>query len=356
MKRNLSVLLVLTLVMNLLAVPLFATAQDADELESLLNDLANTDTVEEPIVPTEEEEEVPQPMPEEEMQEEMPQEEHEAAEDILDLIGWDFEYAGPEVIEVPLDTIQDTSAIIKTTKILYDGEAINQYRVYYSTNTIADFLDVNDLEEVDLDVENTMENIVELSLDGLTPSTTYYLIVAPVDPTDPEADPLEPISEEISFTTKATTPVEATQNPTQANESGPAANGMYVDNVSYTYADNKATVTWEAKSEASTVWLSIKRSNSNEYTKLADVPASAWKYTFTVQEWWLHLLKIETKNANGEVFGKEQIQSIKIDEVETPEEPVEAVPAVWPTQNLLIALILVAFITAIGYNYRKQEI
>jgi hypothetical protein len=73
--------------MNLLAVPLFATAQDADELESLLNDLANTDTVEEPIVPTEEEEEVPQPMPEEEMQEEMPQEEHEAAEDILDLIG-----------------------------------------------------------------------------------------------------------------------------------------------------------------------------------------------------------------------------------------------------------------------------
>jgi hypothetical protein len=131
---------------------------------------------------------------------------------------------------------------------------------------------------------------------------------------------------------------------------------MYVDNVSYTYADNKATVTWEAKSEASTVWLSIKRSNSNEYTKLADVPASAWKYTFTVQEWWLHLLKIETKNANGEVFGKEQIQSIKIDEVETPEEPVEAVPAVWPTQNLLIALILVAFITAIGYNYRKQEI
>jgi hypothetical protein len=136
---------------------------------------------------------------------------------------------------------------------LYDGEAINQYRVYYSTNTIADFLDVNDLEEVDLDVENTMENIVELSLDGLTPSTTYYLIVAPVDPTDPEADPLEPISEEISFTTKATTPVEATQNPTQANESGPAANGMYVDNVSYTYADNKATVTWEAKSEASTV-------------------------------------------------------------------------------------------------------
>jgi hypothetical protein len=50
---------------------------------------------------------------------------------------------------------------------------------------------------------------------------------------------------------------------------------MYVKDVSYTYADNKATVVWNAEPQAQTVALSIKKSNSTEYTKLADVPAIA---------------------------------------------------------------------------------
>jgi hypothetical protein len=130
---------------------------------------------------------------------------------------------------------------------------------------------------------------------------------------------------------------------------------MYVDDVSYTYADNKATVTWTAQTEASTVALSIKRSNSTSYTKLADVPATAWKYTFTVQESWLHLLKVETKNANWEVFGREQIQSIKIDEVDEVPEPVMTAPQVGPAQNLLYGIIFFAMIMWVWYNFRKQE-
>lgn len=310
------------------------------------------------------EEPTPEPMEEESTTEpvvetapvaELMPEEHDAAEDILDLFWGDFEYAGPEVIEVPLATIEDTSVVIKTTKILYDGEDINQYRVYYSTNTIADFLDVNDLKEVDLNVENTMENMVELSLKDLDPSTTYFLIIAPVDPTDTEADPLELISEEVTFKTKASTPVPTITESTLPAESWPAANGMYVDDVSYTYANNKATVTWTAMEEASTIALSIKKSNSTTYTKLADVPATAGKYTFTVQEWWLHLLKVETKNANGEVFGKEQIQSIKIDEVTVIEDVVKNAPQVGPAQNLLYGLIIFAMLMWVGVNFRKQE-
>jgi hypothetical protein len=105
--------------------------------------------------------------------------------------------------------------VIKTTKILYDGNPIEEYRVYYSTNTIADFLDVNDLKEMDLVIENTVGNTVELSLDGLNATTTYYLIVAPVDPTDSTADPLDLISEEVRFTTKAAVPVVVGSMPTE---------------------------------------------------------------------------------------------------------------------------------------------
>lgn len=333
-----------------------------EALIDLLNELWGTenDQLDDTPAPQEEEEPTPEPTPAPEPTvEDAPEEqkaeweEHEAAEDILDLLGGKFEYAGPEVIEVPLATIDDTSVVIKTTKILYDGNPIEEYRVYYSTNTIADFLDVNDLKEMDLEVENTVGNTVELSLDGLDATTTYYLIVAPVDPTDPTADPLDLISEEVRFTTKAPVPVAMDPMPTEPSDTW--VNGMYVKDVSYTYADNKATVVWDAEPQAQTVALSIKKSNSTEYTKLADVPATAWKYTFTVQEGGLHLLKIETKNANGEVFGKEQIQSIKIDEVIAPEAPVVTAPQVGPTQNLMIALIFLAVMTGVGYNYRKQE-
>lgn len=355
---NWKTLLLMTLQVFILAsvFPIAVHAQDSqnDALIAELQALANTDSGEiaDETAPVAEPQQ--DPTPTEEPVAEIPadDEEHDAAEDILDLFGGDFEYAWPEVIEVPLATIEDTSVVIKTTQILFDGQPINQYRVYYSTNTIADFLDVNDLKEVDLDVENTMDKMVELSLEGLDPSTTYFLIIAPVDPTDAEADPLELISEEVTFRTKASTPVATDPMPT---ESGPAANGMYVDNVSYTYADNKATVTWTAQTEASTVALSIKKSNSTTYTKLADVPASAGKYTFTVQESGLHLLKVETKNANWEVFGKEQIQSIKIDAITKVEDAVQNAPQVGPAQNLLYGLILFAMIAWVGYNFRKQE-
>lgn len=338
-----------------------AQSEEVDEnaLIEQLQALAGTenDEVWEPAPDTEEPEEVEaqaEPVPEETPTPE--EEEHDAAEDILNLFGSDFNYAWPEVIEVPLATIEDTSVVIKTTQILYNDEPINQYRVYYSTNTIANFLDVDDLREVDLNIQSTRDNMVELKLEWLNPSTEYFLIVAPVDPTDAQADPLELISDEVTFQTKATTPVIApTSEPTSPMESWPAANWMYVDDVSYTYADNKATVTWTAKSEASTVALSIKRSNSTTYTKLADVPATAWKYTFTVQEGGLHLLKIETKNANWEVFGKEQIESIKIDVVEE-DAPVMTAPQVGPAQNLLYGLIIFAMLVWVWYNFRKQEV
>ena len=356
MNKILSVWTITILLLSVIAFPVVAQewASDTDQeevLAELLNQLEGSEAQEAPQPepePAAEEPEQPEPVPEEE-------EEHNAAEEILGFIG-SFEYAWPEVIDVPLSTIEDTSVVIRTTQILYDDEPIEQYRVYYSTNTIADFLELNDLQEVDLEVENTIGTIVELSLDNLMPETTYYLIVSPVDPTDSEADPLDIISEEIQFTTLATVVVPDTPMPTEANESGPSDNGMYVEDVSYTYNDNKATVTWTAKSEASTVWLSIKKSDSTEYMKLADVPASAWRYTFTVQEPGLHLLKVETKNANWEVFGKEQIQSIKIDAVEAPAAPVESAPAVWPTQNLLLAVLITAILAGFGYNYRRQEV
>jgi hypothetical protein len=213
--------------------PLTVLAQedtvDEDQLIAELQALTRTQGDSMPVAqePVGKESSEAEPQPEAETAPTMPEpqeekadgEEHDAAEDILDLFGGDFEYAGAEAIEVPLATIEDTSVVIKTTQILYNGDPIDQYRVYYSTNTIADFLDVNDLKEMDLDVESTMGTTVDLSLEGLDPSTTYYLLVAPVDPTDPEADPLELISEEVTFETKATIPVPATTQPTLPTES-----------------------------------------------------------------------------------------------------------------------------------------
>lgn len=341
--------MIMCMVFGMFAITATVSAQDSDNvLADLLAELGGADNaqnavdgvVEDPIVVPEED-----PTPEEPVAE--GDNEHNAAEDILDALGGDYEYAGPEVIEVPLATITVDSAMIKTTQILYEGTPIDMYRVYYSTNTIADFLDVSDLKEVDLNIESTLANTVELKLEGLMEATTYYLIVAPVDPNDATADPLDLISDEVQFTTKATAPV--VEDSVETDD----FDGMYVNDISYTYIDNKVTVTWNAMSEVQTVWLSIKMADASTYAKLADVPATAGQYTFTVQEAWLHLLKVETKNLNGEVFGKEQIQSIKVDEV--LEAEIWVAPPVGPATNMMIAIVLLAMLSGYVYQYRKVE-
>ena len=61
-------------------------------------------------------------------------------------------------------------------------------------------------------------------------------------------------------------------------------------------------------------------------------------------------------DGEGEPVGKEHIQTMKIEEVETPEEVVEAAPEVGPTTDMIIALLVLSFIVYMVYRFRRARV
>ena len=157
------------------------------------------------------------------------EEEHQAAEDILDELDDDmWSYSAEE--EISLEAVESTSATIKVTEILYDDKPVEKYKIYYSTETLATFQDYDQIQDVIVSIDKVEEDMVYLMLENLAPSTKYYVVVAPVHPTDESIEPLTMISEEISFTT------------TKAVIS---SDTKVFNGVSYTYEDAMVTLTWE---------------------------------------------------------------------------------------------------------------
>ena len=60
-------------------------------------------------------------------------------------------------------------------------------------------------------------------------------------------------------------------------------------------------------------------------------------------------------DGQGNPTGKEHIQTVKIGEVKAPEKPVEVAPQVWPTTNIIVGLMIFAFMFYFVYRFRKIE-
>lgn len=150
------------------------------------------------------------------------------------------------------------------------------------------------------------------------------------------------ISPEVKFQTKAGAPI---INP----------NTRLFESVSYTQSGNTVTVTWTPSTMTEKGLLSIKHGNQQEFTALSTVMLNAGEYTFTVSEPGTHYLLLHGVDAQGEILGQEQVNSIKVDPFENPVEPVVSAPQVGPTTDLIMALLVLGFIVYVVYRFRRID-
>lgn len=277
---------------------------------------------------------------EEAPEEEAPaEEEHEAAEDILD--GLDDDNRSPSSInDIEVDEIGADHAVLKVTEIMYDGESIENYRIYYSTTTLATVQDYDQIADAIVEVEEESDGMVMLKLENLLPETTYYVLVAPVHPTNETSDTISMISDEVTFTTE---------------KDAVSADTKIFDNVTYTYANNNVTVTWDPSDLATTAEIHIRHQSEGSYTKVGSPKITDGTITFQIDKTWNYFLKLVALDWSGVAVGKEHIQTVKIDEVEEVVPEVTTPPQVGPTANALIALMILSFIVYLVYRFRRIE-
>lgn len=315
-----------------------ATAQSGEgDLLNLLEQLEESEAAQQAA-----EEEAP--TEEASAQEAAAEEDHNAAEDILDDME-DENWEPSSIEDIEVDEIGADHATFIITEIMYDGTPIENYRIYYSNTTLATVQDYDQIADAVVEVEEVEddeldEGMVKIMLENLTPETTYYVLVAPVHPTDESADPINMISDEVTFTT---------------DEEEVSADTKVFDNVSYTFADNNVTVTWDPSELATTAEVHIRHQSEGSYTLVGEPSLDEGEITFQVDKTGNYFLKLIALDGEGEPVGKEHIQTVKIDEVEEVAPEVPTAPQVGPTANALIGLMIFAFIVYLVYRFRRIE-
>jgi len=86
--------------------------------------------------------------------------------------------------EISLESSTSTSAEFKITKVLYEGEEVSDYRIYYSESSLSSqkLELIKDVVVTKKDVRND-DTMVTVELEGLVPETRYFVVVSPVHPT-----------------------------------------------------------------------------------------------------------------------------------------------------------------------------
>ncbi len=232
--------------------------------------------------------------------------------------------------------------MLVTTQVTYQGVPVTKYKVYYSDKTLATVQDFDKITDMVLDVVSTEGTMVTLNFNNLTPNKTYYVVVAPVHPSDDTQEPLSFISDEVMFTT-------------QQEVVAPAPTQKIFENVSYTYKDSLVTLTWTPSSAADKAQIDLRHQSEAAYTKIGSPMVNDGTFSFTVSKPGTFFLKMSAMDAAGTAVGQEHIQTVKIDEVQQPEQVVQAAPKVGPTTNLMIALMLFSVVVYAGVKFRKAE-
>lgn len=270
---------------------------------------------------------------------------HNSANKILDeASNEERKYAWVEKIEAW--DIQNNSITIKTTEVLYANKAVNEYRVYFAESSLATIQDTSKIQDNIIKPTESKDGMVSLILNGLKENTTYYIVVSPVNPTNPSAEALSMISDEINV--KTTSSTNTSWTPTTIS----------IENVAYTYTDNTVTITWTPLASDTTIDVQMRHQSETSYKKVGTVKWSIGKMSFDVTKAWNYFLKMSVSDSSGNMIGKEHIQTIKVDSIQTPKpsEPVvQTAPKVWPTSNLFFWIGLFSLLLYIVYRFRKIE-
>ena len=273
---------------------------------------------------------------------------HKSANKVLDQAAGDtWKYAGAEKTETA-DIMAD-GLTIKTTEIMYNGKSVEKYRVYYAESSLASIQDTSKIKDMIVSPSDKKDSMVNLKLTGLKADTMYYIVVAPVDPTNPSAEPLSMISDEINArTAKVTWMANADKNPS-------AVQGF--ENVSYDYKGNTVTLTWSPMSTASNVDVQVRHQSETSYKKVGSAKGSVGMMKFDVTKSGNYFLKLTATDANGAMIGKEHIQTVKVDSVDAPQDKpvVQTAPKVGPASNMLFGIGFFALLLYVVYRFRRIE-
>lgn len=315
------VLVVFTAYVALFSFSLVVEAQNDDELEQLLQEInneleawSNGDAEVEVTADVEE---------------------HDAADEVAGSV-WAYDDAR---IELLTDEVMSTEAMLQTTTARFEWTAVAQYRVYYATRSIqtADPMEIMDVV-VDVDKREGVYSFFVLT--DLTPDTQYFVVVAPVHPENPDDDGLDMITEEITFTTAA----EVTANDEQV-----------MHNVSYTYAENVVTLTWTPSSSAQSVEVQIRHQGETSYETLGSASMADGSFSFNVVKEGNYFIKMIAKDAAGNAVGQEHVQTIKIDTIVAPAQPIETPPTVGAATDALVGMLILWAVVYFVYRFRRTS-
>jgi hypothetical protein len=237
------------------------------------------------------------------------------------------------------DEVTATWAHFRTTTAKFQWTPVKEYRIYYATWTIQT-ANPEDIMDKVVAVDKREWKYSFFKLDGLMADTQYYAVVTPVNPNNASDDWLDRLSEEITFKTAI-----------------PAANSwtQVFANVSYTYKDNKVTLTWTPSWAAKAVDLHIRHQGETVYQKVGTVDMAKWEYSFTVTKEWNYFVKLQGKNDKGELVGQEHAHTVKIDTIVAPENVVENPPKVGAATDALIGMILFGALLYFVYRFRRTS-
>lgn len=244
--------------------------------------------------------------------------------------------------------ITSTKADIMFPLFVKNNETIMNYNVTYSKKSLLDGGDIGDMKEVTfanetIKVEN---NNAKLTLEWLTPSTTYYFVVTPINKEGVKLD----ISTQVSFTTLASDPVAtttSTEEPMLWSANTDAAN------FTHTISGNKVVVTWEPIDGASKFTFATKESTGTTYSNVWSELVSKKTFTFVIPKIGLYSVKITPVDNDGKTVGAEKILTVKVTTV--TDTPGKGTPATGPALNLVLMSTFLLMLVYVVYRFRTTK-
>ena len=379
----------------------FASSTDVDELTNLLDDLL----ADEPVVPEEDEwwddewdtdtdwdsdgEEQPTTQSAEDIQEKLNEkeksdnemilddevgEDHDSAQDILDE-DEKWMYAWGKDSTIAINNVKEGEATFNINKVLYDGNEVLKYRIYYSEKTLASqTLSLIKDSVVSKTDDPKDANMVQVVLKNLKPDTKYYVVVSPIHPEDDSIEPLEVITKEVNFKTKSTAPVEEpaedakediAKNDEEEAKEEPAAeekvepNKVYINSITNSVKDNEVTLRWAAnEQDVDKVEVTLRHTQESKFTTIGTPVYKNGSFNFKVTKVWTYFLKLKALDKAGKMLGTEEYRStVKVANITDPAKSNEAVvtnaPKVGPTTDLLLGLLIFSMIMYMVMRFRR---
>ncbi len=301
-------------------------------------------------------------------------EDHESAQEILDE-DEKWTYAWWKKSSIAISDSWENNAKITITKVLYDWSEVLKYRIYYSEKTLASqtLSLIKDTVVTKKDSPNDA-NMVEVELKNLVPNTKYYVVVSPVHPEDDTIEPLEVITKEASFTTKAkaTAPVKnewawtatawtATAWTQNNNTPKPTSTVKkdYIKNITNTVKDNEVVLRWNnSEPDVDKVEVTLRHTWESKFTTIGTPKYKDGMFTFKVTKVGTYFLKLKALDAQWNMLGEEEYRStVKVASIKDPaknnEQVVTNPPKVWPTTDLLLALLIFSMIMYMVMRFRR---